>query len=64
MKKYKVYFSKSDTPFRQDYQEEAMYHTSWFRLPYRKFLGHKSVKIKLFGFITIYDISKNEKGGE
>ena len=59
MKTYKIYFAKSDTPFRQDYQESAELHSCWFRLPYKKFLGHQAVKIKRFGIFTIYDITKN-----
>lgn len=51
---YKTYFDKSDTPFRQDVQSRQKYHSAWFRLRYRSFLSHKTVKIKLFGIFTIY----------
>lgn len=49
---YKIYFSPDD-PWGKDPQ--------WFRLPYKRFLDHKAVKIKLFGIFTIYDVTKKEK---
>jgi hypothetical protein len=59
MKIYKCYFDKKDTPYIQDYQPNKPYHTDWNRLPYTKFLGHKVVKIKLFGIFTIYKVEGN-----
>ena len=61
MKKYKIYFAKSDTPFRQDFQSKKKFHTVWRRLPYKTFLGHKVVKIKKYGIFTIY---KNGRAGD
>jgi hypothetical protein len=58
MKIYKHYFDKKDTPYVQDYQAKQKYHTAWKRFRYKIFLGHKVVKIKLFGIITIYDTTK------
>ena len=55
MKKYKTYFDKNDTPFKPEMQRNKKYHTVWFRLPYKMFLKHEVVKIKLFGLITIYE---------
>lgn len=59
MKKFKTYLSKEDTCFEQDYQSKRKYHTLWCHLPYRTFLKHKVVKIKLFGIFTIYDVEKD-----
>ena len=54
MKIYKTYFSKDDTPFRQEFQANKQYHVVWKRRPYKTFLGHKVVKVKLFGLFNIY----------
>lgn len=54
MKIYKHYFTKDDTPYRQDFQKNKKYHTTWKRLAYSIFLQHKVYKIKLFGIFTIY----------
>ena len=35
------------------YFEDPKYN-GWFRLKYRKFMGHQVTKIKLFNLITIY----------
>jgi hypothetical protein len=53
MKIYKTYFSKEDTPFNQLCQPKRKYHTVWKRNPYQTFLGHKVVKVKLFGIFKI-----------
>lgn len=58
MKIYKLYFLKSDTPFKQGYQKGKKYHTEWLHKPYRKVDGHKTYKIKLFGIITIYKLKR------
>ena len=58
MQIYKHYFDKKDTPFVQDYQTKQKYHTSWKHFRYKRFLGHKVVKIKLLGIITIYDTTR------
>lgn len=42
MKIYKTYFDK----------------TVWKRLPYAVFLGHKVVKVKLFGLFTVSERRK------
>ena len=60
MKKYKTYFDKSDTPFKQEMQQKKKYHTVWFRQPYMVFLQHAVVKIKLWGLFTIYSPSEEE----
>lgn len=60
IKKYKIYFDKNDTPYVSDWQAEKKYHMVWKRLPYKRFLGHRVAKIKLFGIFTIYDRSKEE----
>lgn len=62
MRIYKHYFDKNDTPYVQDYQAGKKYHTAWKHLKYRAFLGHKVLKIKVFGIFTIYDVTKG--GGE
>lgn len=54
MKKYKCYFDKNDTPFKQEFQANKKYHSVYFRLPYTRFLQHDIIKIKLFGIFTIY----------
>ena len=56
MKKFKTYFDKSDTPFNLSYQPKSKYHTVWKRQPYTSFMGHKVIKIKLWGLFTIYNI--------
>ena len=53
MKKYKTYFSKEDTPYRKDFQPDRKYHVVWKRNAYESFLGHKVVKVKLFGIFNI-----------
>ena len=55
MKIYKTYFDKKDTPYRDDFQRNKKYHVVWKRQPYKTFLRHKVVKIKMFGLFTIYD---------
>ena len=55
MKIYKTYFEKSDSPYCLDFQPRKKYHIVWKRRPYVKFLGHKVLKIKLFGIFTIYE---------
>jgi len=60
MKKYKTYFDKSDTPFKQDYQDKKKYHVVWNRQPYMVFLQHAVVKIKKYGLFTIYKPSEEE----
>lgn len=57
---YKTYFDKGNTPFKQEFQQKKKYHTVWLRLPYKKFVSHQVIKIKLFGIFTIYDRSKEE----
>ena len=54
MKIYKTYFDKRDTPYRQDFQPKSKYHKVWKRMPYKYFLKHKVIKIKLFGIFSIY----------
>jgi hypothetical protein len=58
MKIYKTYFDKSDTPFIQTFQPRRKYHVCWKRVPYKTFLGHNVVKIKLFGLFTIKKMPK------
>lgn len=60
MKVFKHYFDKNDTPFDQRYQANKKYHTAWKHYTYSRFLGHKVVKIKLFGLITIYNRKKSQ----
>ena len=60
LKIYKHYFDKNDTPYRADIQAKKKYHTAWKRLPYKRFLAHNVVKIKLFGIFTIYDRRKEQ----
>ena len=64
IKKYKIYFDKNDTPYRQDFQPKKRYHTMWKRMPYTRFLNHYVVKIKLFGIFTIYDRAKEEQNND
>ena len=54
-KRFVHYFDKTDTPYSQECQPKSKYHKVWKRLKYKIFLGHKVVKIKWFGLITIYD---------
>ena len=54
MKRYKIYFSKTDTPFVQDFQPKKKYHTAWVRLAYTRFLGHRVVKVKKYGIFTVF----------
>ena len=49
LKIYKLYFAPDDA-----WNDNPM----WFRLPYKRFMNHIVVKIKLFGIFTIYDRSK------
>ena len=55
LKIYKHYFAPDDA-----WNDEPV----WFRLPYKKFLTHKAVKIKLFGIFTIYDRDKEEQNND
>ena len=64
IKKYKIYFDKNDTPYRAEWQAKKKYHAVWMRLPYKRLLGHKVVKIKLFGIFTIYDRSNEEQNND
>lgn len=59
MKIYKHYFDKTDTPYKLTFQPNKKYHTAWKHMPYTKFLGHKTVKIKKFGIFTIYKNNTN-----
>ena len=54
-KRYKTYFDKTDTPYAETFQANKKYHIVWKRMAYKTFLNHKVIKIKLFGFIPIYD---------
>ena len=58
MRIYKHYFDKKDTPYVLEYQPRQKYHTVFKHFRYKKFLGHKVVKIKLLGIFSIYDTSK------
>lgn len=60
MKIYKTYFDKSDTPYKQEFQSSKKNHTVWKRQPYKMFLLHAVVKIKLFGLFTIYEPNEDE----
>ena len=60
MKKYKTYFYKQDTPYLQEFQFRKKHHIVWNRLPYKTFLNHAVVKIKLWGLFTIYSPSEEE----
>lgn len=64
VKRYKIYFAKSDTPYRQDFQPKKKFHTVWRNLPYKTFLGHKVVKIKKYGIFTIYKSEGADNGLE
>lgn len=57
---YKIYFDKSDTPFRQDFQPNKKYHVVWKRNAYTKFLNHKVLKVKKYGIFTIYENEVNK----
>ena len=48
---YKLYFAPDDA-----WNDNPM----WFRLPYKRFMNHIVVKIKLFGIFTIYDRRKEQ----
>ena len=54
IKQYKTYFDRSDTPFVQEWQSKRKYQIAWKRMPYTSFLGHKTVKVKWLGLITIH----------
>ncbi len=58
MKIFKLYFLRSDTPFKQSYQKGKKYHTEWLCKPYKKCEGHKVYMIKLFGIITVYKLKR------
>ena len=58
MKLFKLYFLKSDTPFEQGYQRKKRYHTTWSNKPSKVVDKHKTFKIKLFGFITVYKLKR------
>jgi len=53
MKIYKTYFDKKDTPFSLKFQPKKQYHVVWKRNAYKSFLGHKVIKVKLFGLFTL-----------
>lgn len=55
---FKIYFDHSDTPYREECQSKGKYDTEWKHLPHSYFLGHRIVKMKLFGIFTIYDRTK------
>jgi hypothetical protein len=57
---FKIYFDHGDTPYREECQYKGKYDIEWKRLPYRYFLGHSVVKMKLFGIFTIYDLTKKK----
>lgn len=59
-KRYKTYFDKTDTPYAETFQANKKYHIVWKRMAYKTFLNHKVIKIKLFGFIPIYDSEVTE----
>ena len=61
MKIYKLYFLRSDTPFKQAYQKGKKYHTCWSGSNARKVNNHNVYKVKLFGFITIYKLKRGIK---
>lgn len=64
MKKYKTYFDKKDTPFRQDFQPNRKYHVVWKRVAYQYFLGHKVVKCKQWGIFPIRFKVREEESPE
>ena len=53
MRIYKTYFDKSDTPYTDKFQPKRKYHVVWKRNPYKLFLGHRVIKVKLFGLFDI-----------
>ena len=55
LKIYKIYFAPDDA-----WNDNPM----WFRLPYKRFMNHIVVKIKLFGIFTIYDRDKEEQNND
>ena len=56
MKKYKLYFDRSDTPYEATFQNKKRYQTTWKHFAYTTgFLKHIPVKVKLFGLFTIFD---------
>lgn len=57
---FKIYFDHSDTPYREECQAKGKYDTEWKHLPYRYFLGHSVVKVKLFGIFTVFDETKKK----
>ena len=57
---FKIYFDHSDTPYREEGQSKGKYDTEWKHLPYRYFLGHSVIKVKLFGIFTIHDLTKKK----
>ena len=57
---FKIYFDHSDTPYKEECQCKGKYDTEWKYLPYRYFLGHSVVKMKLFGIFTIHDLTKKK----
>jgi len=59
MKIYKTYFDKKDTPFTLKFQPKRKYHVVWKRLAYGSFLGHKVIRVKLFGLFTIKNNAKS-----
>ena len=61
MRIFKLYFLRSDTPFKQSYQKGKKYQTEWSRKAYRKIEGHKVYKAKLFGIITVYKLKRGVK---
>ena len=61
MRIFKVYYLRSDTPFKQVYQKGKKYHTEWAYKYYKKCEGHKVYKVKLFGIITIYKLKRGMK---
>lgn len=60
-KRYQTFFNKNDTPFAKEFQPNKKYHIVWKRMAYKEFLGHKVVKIKLLGIITIFNKTEEAK---
>lgn len=61
LKIYKTYFSKEDTPYNSMSQPKRKYHVVWKRANYAVFLGHKPIKVLLFGIFPLKNRINNIK---